>query len=122
MTVDLDLRCLPASEKSEKLKEDGMRTIMAALMVTTFATCASAQDPDGNLQLALKAAREMSFYSEDNRPYLLVKLGVIRSPIALVFGYADNEDGCAEIAEDYNRAVAERASGTPAQFECDAVY
>lgn len=99
-----------------------MKKIMAAATVTIFATCAHAKDPDKNLQLALKAARDMSFYSEDNRPFLLVKLGVIRSPIALVFGYADNEEGCAEIAEDYNRAVAARALGAPVQFECDAIY
>lgn len=91
--------------------------LFGALMLV--AGSAKADRPDDNLQRMLEAARQLEFPEmEDpqNRAWLLEKLEAIRSPVAVVFGYADNEAGCREMAGVLS------ASGVAGSFECTPIY
>ena len=67
-----------------------------------------------NTILVLDAARKMD-WPYDNSAYLLIKRGTVRSEVALVFGYVDNEGACSQIA------LALTEDGTVGSFECDRV-
>lgn len=99
-----------------------MNTLTAALLFIFFATSVYAESPAQKLQVVVEAARELNAISDENRPYLLVKTVTIRSAVGLIFGYADNEAACNEIASDLSQAAKSRGLGSPALFVCDAVY
>lgn len=81
---------------------------------------------DENLQRVLEAARSLNWddaMSPDQRAYLLVKTRTIRSPVALIFGYANNLEGCLELANDLTAAANARGlSPGPDLYACEAVY
>ena len=83
-------------------------------LALTMATSAFA-DTSNNLQHALDAAKKMEWALEGDKAFLLIKRGLVRSEVGLIFGYADNERACEEIA------IALSRSGTAGEFECDAV-
>lgn len=83
-------------------------------LALTMATTAFA-DTSENLQHALDAANEMKWVLEENRAFLLIKRGAVRSEVGLIFGYVDNERACEQIA-----AVLS-LSGTVGEFVCDAI-
>lgn len=76
-------------------------------------------DPDQNVQTMVDAARRLTWEKTQgtNRAQLLVKQGYIVSPVAVVFGYADNEDACEELAVALSNPEAR--VGT---FTCQPVY
>lgn len=88
-----------------------MLTTMALFMIATTAT---ADQVDNNLQRMLEAARQLEY--PDNRAWLLEKLGTIRAPVAVVFGYADNGVACTQMSEVLS------ASGVAGTFECVPIY
>jgi hypothetical protein len=94
------------------------RRIFAAFAsAMLISTPVISQTPDGNLQEMLEAARKLEYPEwSDNRAWLLEKLETIRSPVAVVFGYADNGAACSQIA-----AVL-TASGVAGGFECSPIY
>ena len=57
----------------------------------------------------------MNWSLPENRAILLIKDDTTpRSPVALIFGYWDNEAACSEIAEALDGQVG--------SFQCDAIY
>ena len=92
-----------------------MKLILATFLLL-LGTITSAADFETNLQIIVNSANGMEFSDPENKPYLLVKRGLIRSPVALIFGYWDNEAACDELAHTLSQ------SGTAGTFICDAIY
>ena len=87
---------------------------------------AHADRVEENLQGILEAARSLDWgdaVSPDQRAYFLVKTRTTRSPVALIFGYAKNLEGCLELAADLTKAANARAVfAGPDLYVCEAVY
>ena len=64
----------------------------------------------------LEAARQLEFVAADERAVLLVKQGLIVSPVAVIFGYANNGTACEELA------LVLSNSGQAGTFKCHPVY
>jgi hypothetical protein len=92
-----------------------MKFGMAIALVVLSATT-SAAEYGSNLSTMVNAAKALEFASSNNRAYLLVKRETIRAPVAVVFGYGDNERACEELAN------ALTLSGSVGTFLCDAIY
>ncbi|NIA67774.1 hypothetical protein HBA54_04150 [Pelagibius litoralis] len=92
--------------------------LLAATMTTTLAGGSIAADRvDQNLQIIVEAAKDLSFPDHaDNRAYLLIKQETIRSPVGVIFGYADNEAACEQIASVLSAVLD---VGT---FKCGPIY
>ncbi len=101
-----------------------MRSILIAAVLLS-AQAANAERVTTNIQKVIEAARTLEWPEEplDQRAYLLVKTQSMRSPVALVFGYADNAQACDELATDLSRAANARAASPIADlYVCDAIY
>jgi len=76
-------------------------------------------DADQNLHIMNDAARQLTWeaWMGDSRANLLVKQETIITPVAVVFGYADNRVACEAIA----RALSQPRSlvGT---FKCQPIF
>jgi hypothetical protein len=100
---------------------EGARKVVSRMLTTTaalfaVATAAEADRVDDNLQRMLEAARKLEYREHPyDRAWLLEKLDTTRSPVAVVFGYADNGAACRQIAEVLS------ASGVAGTFECTPV-
>jgi hypothetical protein len=90
------------------------RVLLAATAFLGIADVAAADRVDDNLQRMLEAARQLEY--ADGNAWLLEKLETIRAPVAVVFGYADNEAACRQIADLLS------ASGQAGTFECVPIY
>ena len=94
-------------------------TSIVAFGAILISASASAQNVDRNLNLAIKAARDMRFPGPinvpDNRAYILEKFLFTPAEVALIFGYADNRTACEQIAEVMTRTLR---AGT---FRCHPV-
>ncbi len=67
------------------------RILTVFAVAIQIASPAVAQSTDDNLQKMLTASRQLEYPEwSDNRAWLLEKLETIRSPVSVVFGYADN--------------------------------
>ncbi len=62
-------------------------------------------DPDRNLDILVDAARRLEFALPENKAFLLIKNESVTAPVALVFGYVDNDAACTEIIETLNDPV-----------------
>lgn len=76
-------------------------------------------DTDQNLQIMTDAARELTWddWMDENRANLLVKQETIVSPVAVVFGYADNAVACEALA----RALSQSQTGV-GTFKCQPIF
>lgn len=100
---------------------------VSVLIVSTWvSTKAHADRVDENLQIVLEGARSLDWSdakSPDQRAYLLIKTRTFRSPVALIFGYANNLEGCLELAADLTEAANARGlTPGPDLYVCEAVY
>ena len=78
---------------------------------------AMADRVEQNIKIMAEAARKLEFHEpSDNRAYLLVKQETFRAPVAVIFGYGGNAEGCEEIAEIVSKAPR---GGT---FKCTPIY
>lgn len=91
-------------------------TLSVVAIMALMTLPASAESVEDNLQRMLEAARGLSFEDPPARAFLLEKLATMRSPVAVVFGYADNAAACDEVAS------ALSASGTAGTFQCSPIY
>lgn len=85
--------------------ERGTLFYAVALVITGFPLCAMA-DAESNLRKMVDAARSLTWSLPDNRAQLLVKLETIESPVAVIFGYADNAAACHQIATVLSKTVS----------------
>ncbi len=96
----------------------------ASLALLQVATPCFAE-PSSNIQRAIDAARDMDFSDNatgDQAAYLLVKTAAFRSPVALIFGYVSNADGCSELAADLSEAARLRGyTGAHNLYVCEEV-
>ncbi len=90
--------------------------VMACLFVASLWQMALAGKADDNLDIMIEAARKLAFILPENRAYLLIKQETILSPVAVIFGYADNAVACEQIAE---AASALLRAGT---FKCSPIF
>lgn len=108
------------------MRRYSIMVFMTAVGFCWLSTSAHSDRVDENLQRVLEAARSLDWGDAvlpDQRAYLLVKTRTIRSPVALIFGYANNLEGCLELAADLTDAANARAlSPGPDLYVCEAVY
>lgn len=90
------------------------QVLLTAIALIAITPMARADRVDANLQQMLEAARQLEY--PDNGAWLLEKLETIRAPVAVVFGYGDNEAACKQIADVLS------ASGKVGTFECVPIY
>jgi hypothetical protein len=84
---------------------------IALCMLAVLQQHAFAQTANSNVKTMIDAARHL-----ESQAFLLVKRSTVRSPVAVIFGYVDNEAACHEIAATLT------ASGAAGTFECDAIH
>jgi len=102
-----------------------VQKIIAGVLAVLVAFSAQADEENTNLRKVIEVARSLDWPAgeTERRAYLLVKTRTVRSPVALVFGYADNWQACQELAFDLTVAANARAlSPGPDLYVCDAVY
>jgi hypothetical protein len=95
------------------LKQGILAVVFAAQ--TLFPSDAKA-DPDDNLQVMLRAARQLKFSLPENKAFMLEKQGYVVSEVAVIFGYVDNAAACEALA------LTLSTSGTDGTFKCHPIY
>ena len=95
-----------------------MKSLCVVALLALASVPARADRVDGNLQLMLEAARQLEFVAADERAVLLVKqgLGGNFTPVAVIFGYANNGTACEQLA------LVLSNSGQAGTFKCHPVY
>lgn len=93
--------------------------LCTAIIVITMTSGPVHADTDQNLQIMTDAARELTWddWMDENRANLLVKQETIVSPVAVVFGYADNAVACEALA----RALSQSQTGV-GTFKCQPIF
>lgn len=98
-----------------KIKKSACATILGI----TLSSGTVHADPDHNLQIMIDAAQQLTWddWMGDNRANLLVKQETLVTPVAVIFGYADNAVACEALA----RALSQPQTrvGT---FKCQPIF
>jgi hypothetical protein len=95
----------------------GMLKVILGVAAILLFPVAALGDADKNLQIMLDAARKLEpAHSNWPHAFMLVKTSIVRSPVAVVFGYIDNGAACEELATGLNQVYPQH------RYECDEVY
>lgn len=94
------------------------KTVLAAMaiMLTPFlGACDRNGSAHENDEIMRSAAKKMSYSMPENRAFFLVKEGLGHSRTAVVYGYADNESACEQLA------LALGASANFLTYHCEII-
>ncbi len=91
--------------------------VLALGVLANWAVAKAEDRVDRNLRIMLEAARKLELSkAADGYAYLLIKQETAEAPVAVIFGYVDNDAACEELAEILSEAPR---GGT---FKCSAIY
>lgn len=93
----------------------------ATILGITLSSGAVYADSEHNIQIMIDAARQLTWddWMGDNLANLLVKQETLVTPVAVIFGYADNAVACEALAQALSQSQSQAGVGT---FKCQPIF